>query len=695
MPRGLNSIFSKKIPYFTLAKAISLVLISNRVYADIAQAQSTEQNHNIETVTVVGSTTNSVITPEELNKYQANDLADVFRYIPSVSVGGSLGIAQKIYVRGMEDTLLNITVDGALQTGTLFHHIGRVSIEPELLKQVEVQAGAGEATSGAGAIGGAIRFQTKDTDDLLDEGQNIGGLIKAGYFSNDGYRASTSVYGRVNDNWGLLASYVHVDRDNMEDGNGNELFGTSAKQTLAFVKTSGAIGDLQKLTFSYEQREENGDFGARPNWPTLASAPLFPINAKRQTLVANHHFDLNDLVNLKTTFYNTKAEVEQDRFDRWGLYGAEIKTFGFDIRNTSVIDKNTITYGIDYRDDSVVSQYLAESSVWMPWAWNPQVGRFEEEGQVQGAYVQNHWQYNNNVLMSFGLRYDHYELEQITYQDETSSDGFSPNIGLVYNLHPQWELTVGYAEALRGKEVGDAFTLERATDRISFTSELEAETVANTEMGLRYNNGNLDVLASVYHTEIDDVILDQLGRGPVPQAGTYYENVGTLETYGFELNASYQWNNLSITASYSNNDSELNNNTVEGYEHIGLANARGDTWNIDLIYTVSDTLELGWNLIYVEELANIEVLQRAVEIGWIDTTQYVHKPTYSTHDVYLQWLPWANERLIFNLAIQNLFNKQYRDHSSVADYNHIPGWEGIAGLYEAGRDIRLSSSFRF
>src|SRR5690606_39097062 len=124
----------------------------------LAEAPPKQVQPMLETMVVVGSTTNIDIDAEQLELQQALDLADVFRMEPSVSVGGSLGIAQKVYIRGMEDTLLNITVDGAPQTGTLFHHIGRVSVEPELLRQVEAQTGAGEATSGFGSIGGAIRF---------------------------------------------------------------------------------------------------------------------------------------------------------------------------------------------------------------------------------------------------------------------------------------------------------------------------------------------------------------------------------------------------------------------------------------------------------------------------------------------------------------------------------------------------------
>lgn len=109
---------------------------------------------------------------------------------------------------------------------------------------------------------------------------------------------------------------------------------------------------------------------------------------------------------------------------------------------------------------------------------------------------------------------------------------------------------------------------------------------------MRYDSGDLNIVTSIYHTEINDIILDQLGGGSAPQDRTFYENVGTLETQGFELSASYQWHNVNFTMSYSNNDSELNNNTVEGYENIGVANARGGTWNVNLIYIFSVVLAI-------------------------------------------------------------------------------------------------------
>ena len=87
----------------------------------------------------------SNISAEELEHYQASDLEDAFSSQPEISVGGGHSVAQKLYMRGLEDTLLSISIDGAQQAGQTFHHTGRINVEPELLKEVDVRAGTTDA----------------------------------------------------------------------------------------------------------------------------------------------------------------------------------------------------------------------------------------------------------------------------------------------------------------------------------------------------------------------------------------------------------------------------------------------------------------------------------------------------------------------------------------------------------------------
>lgn len=624
-----------------------------------------------EIVVVVGRTTNIDVDSDDIAKLQASDLSDLFRSTPSISVGGVAGLAQKIYIRGLEDTLLNITVDGAPQTGTLFHHIGRVNVEPELLEQVSVQAGAGEATAGFGAIGGSVRFKTKTANDLLEDGDTFGGMAKAGYFSNNAYKLSMSLYGKITEKWGVLGSYVYVDRKNMDDGGGNPIFGTSAEQGLAFIKVSGDITEDQRLTLSYEQRDENGELCQRPNWYCPDTGPFYPIEAKRQTAVANYTNSLSDFVNLELSAYYTHGTVLQN--GRFGPYEANLKTYGFDFRNVSDLDSHTLTYGIEYRHDDVAGLILASPP------------GSEEVGSLLGIYFQDHFTVSDALVLSFGARYDRYKLEMLTSGEETDSSDFSFNIGFDYEITTGLNFTAGYAQAARGKEVSDGFTLFQRGDRLA--PNLKSENAVNWEAALVYENGGLHASATYYNSKIKDVIYDQLFGAP------YFENIGDYNADGWELKLAYTADTWYFTSFFTSYNSDLNGHPLNGYEYNGLAGTDGERLTANIAYTPSENLEIGWRIAHTFELEDIEVFHRVMELGFWPSLASIDKPGYTLNDIYIQWMPFDDDRLRVNLTANNIFDVLYRDHATVGDFSHL--FAIVQGSYSPGRDIRLSATYKF
>ena len=676
-----------------LASAVC-TLSSPVVFAQSLESQN-EETKSIERVAVVGAATNLSITAEDIEQFQANDLADVFRESPSVSVGGSVGVAQKIFIRGLEDAYLNVTVDGAQQTSTLFHHIGRVTLDPDLLKQIDVQAGAGEATSGPGAIGGSIRFKTKDAQDLLRGDEQFGGRVKASYFSNEGTRYSGSLYGKLSDSWGLLGYYSTVDRDNFEDGDGNEVLGTAADQDLMFLKASGYIADNQYLSISAEQRDEEGEFSARPNWVVLEGAPLYPSEAERDTYVASYRFDHSALVFLEATAYQTSSSFRGGRFD----FLSDIDTYGFDIRNTTDISNHVFTYGIDYRKDEVES--------------GPGVGPVQnaEEGSVMGIYAQAHSNITPELLLSYGVRYDDFDFQQqiliddyygTPVTDEPSGlddNELSFNVGLEYQLTEAWTLGLGYAEAARGKQIGDGFTLDEylydGEDVPVVASDVVPETVTNIEASIEYSANNLNARLSAYESTIDDVLFSGY------QGNSVFNNIGDLESSGVEFNLAYRWDSVDVYFGFSSVDVELmpredlysvpyNSIDINGYEFVGLGNSRGDTWVLGADYTVTADISVGFNITMVDDI-NIDTLHQALENGWTDSLYSLNKADYTLVDIYGEWEVTNDLRL--NLAVTNLFDEAYIDHSSVGDYSEV--FPSVIGPQEAGRDIRLSVTYDF
>lgn len=76
---------------------------------------------------------------EDLQRINPEDVQDLFASEPSISVGSSLPISQKIYVQGVEENNLAVSIDGSRQNNKIFHHNATTLIDPALLKAVSIE----------------------------------------------------------------------------------------------------------------------------------------------------------------------------------------------------------------------------------------------------------------------------------------------------------------------------------------------------------------------------------------------------------------------------------------------------------------------------------------------------------------------------------------------------------------------------
>lgn len=641
---------------------LSVALLSAISSQTISAAES--QTVQFEPVKVTGTLTPAINSVDEtdIEKIQANDLEDLFSQSPEVSVGGGVDIAQKLYIRGVEDPLLNISIDGATQATRLYHHNGRITIEPELLKRVDVQAGAGNALSGPGALGGSIKFVTKDPSDMLAPGEDFGGLVKGSYFSNtESFKTNTSLYGRLTDDWSAMVSFTEFEPDEYEDGSGEEVEGTAFEQDFLFAKLVGELTDSQTVRLSYERRRDEGERTSRPQWIVSGFNQLFPMNLERETVTFNYELNpaSNPFLDLDLTLFDTDSELFQN--GRFGPYFGDGESRGFDLRNTTVLGMHKLTYGMDYRRDETTAGPADNQDT------------AEEKSSVKGFYIQDDIELTEALLLTAGLRYDDYSLDD-NNDVEFDETEVSHNVGINFQLTENISLFGSYAEAFKGPLAQDAFKL----DGWSKDPDLKPEDADNTEFGIAYESASYFGSAKIYRSNINDLIADPLFGARV------YENVGDLESDGYLLEIGRHWQNATASLSYHDNDAEVDGEDANGYQHGGLANTIGETLVAQLDYQLNAAWTLGWNGRFVKGVDNIETV-----VGSID------KPGYASHDIYAQWFPMATEDLRLTLTVRNLFDKDYLDHASNGDFEHIPGYEGIVGNAEPGRDIRLSVAWQF
>jgi hemoglobin/transferrin/lactoferrin receptor protein len=583
------------------------------------------------------------VSDEELDQWAASDLNDIFKNAISVSAGGR-SQTQDIYIRGLQSTLGNVTVDGAPQVGAIFYHAGTGgAIEPELLKAVNVSAGTGNALSGAGALGGSIAYETKDGFDMLREGESIGGQIKGTYYSSGegGYKANIMGYGLINEDWSYLVSLGHSDMGNYDDGDGNEVVNSEYERDSAFLKASGHITDSQSLSISYEYLEDEGAGGIAMN---KATTPSDDVNSQRRDTV-NVHYDINpidnDLVNIESNAYYTKRTLEAT-----GREEMNISSIGYDLRNTSEFETLKITYGTDYRQDTYKNTGDGE----------------EAENNVIGLYAQGDLKLSEALTVSAGVRWDRYDADAYDGTN-VEQDGFSPNLTAILTPIEGLKLRATYAEAIRGYQPNQPIL-----DTVTVDPSADYERSRNLEFGAEYEFGRYYVGATVYKLTIDD-LLEMSSKTNAITNYADYENVG----YEIVLGAKFE--NLDLRAGVTENDPEAtffaddstsNSNTL-------LNSKIGRSWFANAEYKFDDlNLTLGWRVDYVES-TTADSRNGPSE-----------KKSYVVHDAFARWQPSQIDSLSVNLTVANIFDKFYYDHSSFGTF-----------FPESGREVSLALTYQF
>ncbi|QIZ85731.1 TonB-dependent receptor [Bermanella marisrubri] len=645
--------------------------MANEAPTNETEQPAKQHETKLNMVKVVGKATSGIddlIDREMLDNVQANDLSDVFSLNPEISAGGSVAMAQKIYVRNIGEDMLNISVDGAEQAGAVFHHASRVVIEPDLLKQVEVEAGAGSATAGFGALGGAVRFVTKDPIDLLRGNESAGASIKSTYYSNgESFKHSATAYAQdEKSGLGGLVNYISADLNNREDGDGNKLLGSESENEVLFAKGVAQISDEQKISISAESLTQEGDIAYRPEWIPSNFNPTTPTKAERETFILNYQFDsYNPLLDLSVNAYTTSVEQERDRTSDWGVVvKAMVETTSVSIENKSDIGFSQLIYGVNYREDSAE---LYEYGT--------------EDGEVAGAYLQSILKLGENTTVSTGLRYDDYSLNDVNGLN-ISDSGVSPNLSANYSITPEISISAGYAEAMRGATVKDAYLLE-AGGKYFNDPNLKAEKAKNTEIAIDYSSGILNASFGAYQSNIEDALVSS-----APWKEDITNSDDDIEVDGYFAKMGIQENAFDISASLHISEAKQAGTNVIRYVQGSNASTIGDTLVINSNYRFNPDLTIGWLAQIVDDIKPFTVPVGA-------ETLTVEKQGYSTHDLYLSWSPLRNRMLLLNLTMKNVFDETYLSHSSPEDLQANPGYEGIAGSLDPGRDVRLSATIKF
>ena len=551
----------------------SMILVTTAVFTSfsgvvVAENSQTEE----EIITVVGTRTErsldevatsiSVISAIDIEEQLYRDIADLVKYEPGVSVGGTgsrFGLSGFI-IRGMGGNRVQTLVDGVRSPDEFsfgpFLSSRRDFVDIDSVETVEISKGSGSSLYGSDALGGVVSFTTKGPSRYVSSDEPFYAGVKYGYSGEDNSSNGTLTLAGGNDRISGLVSYTYRDAEETETngtvaGTGStreEADPAEIESNNVSLKVDISPWEDHTLQIGYDLFEHENqswilsDWGSVVYGTSIKSRDAFD-ERERDKLSFDYlysgEFLFLDSVHVK--FYQQESESNQmmneirqgrtgsaTRF-RYSEFKQEIDgvyaQLGsmFDIGNSS----HTLTYGADYyttysettRNGGTTDSFgvpVREYSIF------PTRDFPITEVDHLAFFIQDEIELADGKLRLIpGVRYDDFEADAVadsSYvkgnpglpapQDYEDSE-VTASLGVVYFLDDNVSLFGRYSEGFRAPpydDVNQGFINVAGGYKTAPNPNLSSETSTGFELGVRLDSEYYGLELSLFRNEYEDFI---------------------------------------------------------------------------------------------------------------------------------------------------------------------------------------------
>ncbi|BAN50610.1 TonB-dependent hemoglobin/transferrin/lactoferrin family receptor [Metapseudomonas resinovorans] len=596
-------------PPFALRSRFALLLLCpSLALAAEEAAERTATQFDTLTLTVTATrseqrldqvpSTVSVITERQIDQKNVNNIRDLVRYEPGVSVSGTgsrFGLSG-FTIRGIGGNRVLTQVDGVSVPDTFtfggFLSAQRNYVDVDTMKQVEIIRGPASSLYGSDAIGGAVSFLTRDAADYLDEGDDTYARLKTGYDgSDDSWLRSGTVAARQGNVDGLL----HIGRRTGQaldtQGSLGGIGNTREKANPLDYTTDNLLtklgwnfGEGQRLQLTYESYQDDVDTRVLSNYSNTATIRTQDAqdSVDRDRYSLAHSIQLNSLLadQVHTQLSYQDSQTRQQTFENRVVAGQprfRTRDSHYEERMwvlNSKLDKafslgetqHALIYGVDLKrlknsDLREGGETVIATGVTTP---TLPTSDFPDPTTTEYAlFAQDRIDIGRWSLLP-GVRYDHYEMKPHVTQrylnsqatdanpSDFSDSAISPKFGVTYQLDDQHSVYGQYAAGFRAPQAIEIFGefINPGMYRTLANTNLKAETSDSYELGLRgkYDVGSFG--AAFFYNQYDDFI-EQISRPSsvpgFPFGDFQYVNRDRVIIRGFEAKGELFLDQLGMT----------------------------------------------------------------------------------------------------------------------------------------------------
>ncbi|PAF50332.1 TonB-dependent receptor [Helicobacter sp. 13S00477-4] len=674
---------------------------------------------------------------------QAALLRDILRDMPGVFVGGTNAINQRVYIRGMNQSALNIQIDGARQIGTPYHHTQSLLVDPDILKAVDVSVGTSSIVGSSGALGGSVIFKTMSAQDMLKADEHFGFKLKSGYYSNDNqFQESAMVYGRVSGfdvlgyvnyrkhDFGLTGHNFSFGKKNsyyesQTQGSDGSITVTKTPYVATGQRTGGdgyEINTLLKAGYSIDAHrlELSGEY--------ILYKGLFPIKGEfgsstgkndsiqtytpqiydRQTYTLHYDYIPSEDFNIKSNAYYSNVVLDKTHYDldyfhdsKLELWKALTANYGakmdFNQRFHTNRGSHDLLYGIEYYgtiEKTINNRSLSlDKKTKVLKEGDPISNKPSESANDISAYFQYALSYQTAEVGFFklvpGVRYEFYNINMLRdlsglgdFSKQSSNyNHISGAFGLEYKFNIGLGFFTNWTQVFKGPRIAEAKRFAEAGIKFVDTEKLKPESGDNFEGGVTYKGVFGDYRVDFIVKGFYTLYDNLILEKRDKKTKSYTRsNSGAASVYGAEAAIKLGIYDLNASLGYTLTDINYKYPIGNTDKGTGIAPATGDKYTLNLEYFITPIdVLVGWNTLV---FANYDKKDPKGKL------LVEHKPGYSVSDFYISYIASGIvEGLEINFGIYNLFDEAYIVQTANYTLTKVD--------YEPGRSYRMNISYQF
>lgn len=547
-----------------------------------------------ETKVIDAPATVSVIDAQTIADHFINDVKDLVRYEPGVTVrraparftaaGSSTGRDRdsSFNIRGLEGNRVLITVDGVrVPDGFSFgaQSVGRGDyVDLDLLKSVEILRGPASALYGSDGVAGAVSFITKDPEDYLAAGNAFAGGARVGYDSSDNSWTENLVAAGRSGDFQAMVAYTRRDGHDLDNMGTNDSANTDRTIPNPQDTSSNAVlgrlvwspNDAHRLRLTYEHFDSDVDTDVLSAIakPPLSSTSVIGLTAhdttrRDRTTLDYRYVGEGFISGLRTAFWWQNTRTLQDALEDRNTAADRRRINRFDNRVYGAmlqLESRAKTGGIEHlfvygADASRTRQKGLRDGTVPPAGETFPTRAFPTTNYtLVGIFAQDEIRIADGLLTLYpSIRWDHYKLSPendplfTTFVPRGQSGSrATPRIGAVLKPVEAVRLFANYTQGFKAPEpnqINNGFANLVANYRSIPNPDLRPETSRSVEGGVRLidDRGSLDVtvFSSRFRNFIDQI---QIGGAftPTNPAVYQYVNLGRVKIHGIEAKGDYR-----------------------------------------------------------------------------------------------------------------------------------------------------------